>query len=170
MLPGCRVHATETTPHNHDRFGEVAKRSNAADCKSVGPAPSKVRILPSPPSFAERSLRSQLRPTSRPLLSRVRPFISGYGRYSHLVTRSTSVAGHAKPRAQRAFGGGWSGRRGSNPRPTAWKAVTLPLSYSRLRASPLHLLGASAGETRRCSRFATYPSRLGLPSRSSLTF
>src|SRR6187549_659622 len=29
----------------------------------------------------------------------------------------------------------WSGRRGSNPRPTAWKAVTLPLSYSRLRAS-----------------------------------
>src|SRR4249920_1888983 len=27
----------------------------------------------------------------------------------------------------------WSGRRGSNPRPTAWKAVTLPLSYSRLR-------------------------------------
>jgi hypothetical protein len=32
--------------------------------------------------------------------------------------------------------GGWSGRRGSNPRPTAWKAVTLPLSYSRLRGSP----------------------------------
>ena len=29
--------------------------------------------------------------------------------------------------------GEWSGRRGSNPRPTAWKAVTLPLSYSRLR-------------------------------------
>ena len=25
----------------------------------------------------------------------------------------------------------WSGRRDSNPRPTAWKAVTLPLSYSR---------------------------------------
>ena len=25
----------------------------------------------------------------------------------------------------------WSGRRGSNPRPTAWEAVTLPLSYSR---------------------------------------
>ena len=32
----------------------------------------------------------------------------------------------------------WSGRRGSNPRPTAWKAVTLPLSYSRLRVSLLH--------------------------------
>jgi hypothetical protein len=26
---------------------------------------------------------------------------------------------------------GWSGRRESNSQPTAWKAVTLPLSYSR---------------------------------------
>jgi hypothetical protein len=26
----------------------------------------------------------------------------------------------------------WSGRRESDPQPTAWKAVTLPLSYSRL--------------------------------------
>ena len=32
--------------------------------------------------------------------------------------------------------GRWSGRRGSNPRPTAWKAVTLPLSYSRLVLAP----------------------------------
>src|SRR6516164_11192939 len=32
--------------------GEVAKRSNAADCKSVALAASKVRVLPSPPSFA----------------------------------------------------------------------------------------------------------------------
>jgi hypothetical protein len=39
---------------------------------------------------------------------------------------------------------GWSGRRGSNPRPTAWKAVTLPLSYSRLRASTS--LCATAGK------------------------
>src|SRR5215207_76618 len=31
------------------RFGEVAKRSNAADCKSVALAASKVRVLPSPP-------------------------------------------------------------------------------------------------------------------------
>ena len=27
--------------------------------------------------------------------------------------------------------GRWSGRRGSNPQPTAWEAATLPLSYSR---------------------------------------
>src|SRR5947209_6519736 len=32
--------------------GEVAKRSNAADCKSVALAASKVRVLPSPPTFA----------------------------------------------------------------------------------------------------------------------
>jgi hypothetical protein len=31
----------------------------------------------------------------------------------------------------------WSGRRESNPQPTAWKAVTLPLSYSRLQISEL---------------------------------
>ena len=30
----------------------------------------------------------------------------------------------------------WSGRRESNPQPTAWKAVTLPLSYSRLGRKP----------------------------------
>ncbi len=31
----------------------------------------------------------------------------------------------------RRLAGEWSGRRESNPQPTAWKAVTLPLSYSR---------------------------------------
>src|ERR1700761_1699292 len=44
----------------------------------------------------------------------------------------------------------WSGRRGSNPQPTAWEAATLPLSYSRsllpaysnpyARLSPAHNL------------------------------
>src|SRR6266699_2037488 len=35
----------------------------------------------------------------------------------------------------------WSGRRESNPRPTAWKAVTLPLSYSRpFSLTPLPVL------------------------------
>ena len=32
----------------------------------------------------------------------------------------------------------WSGRRESNSQPTAWKAVTLPLSYSRLRSRSPH--------------------------------
>ncbi len=43
----------------------------------------------------------------------------------------------AEPKLARRASEGWSGRRGSNPRPTAWKAVTLPLSYSRLRARSL---------------------------------
>ena len=41
---GHRARAKVATEH-----GEVAKRSNATDCKSVAPAASKVRILPSPP-------------------------------------------------------------------------------------------------------------------------
>ena len=48
-------------------------------------------------------------------------------------TRSRWLASRSSLDASRASEG-WSGRRGSNPRPTAWKAVTLPLSYSRLRA------------------------------------
>jgi hypothetical protein len=49
-----------------------------------------------------------------------------------VAPRSTSPRG--LPSAAPGGSEGWSGRRGSNPRPTAWKAVTLPLSYSRLRA------------------------------------
>src|SRR5690349_7152149 len=41
--------------------------------------------------------------------------------------------------------GHWSGRRESNPQPTAWKAVTLPLSYSRLgRKTALSFYGKAA--------------------------
>jgi hypothetical protein len=43
--------------------------------------------------------------------------------------------GVGEVRGAQPLGTDWSGRRGSNPRPTAWKAVTLPLSYSRLRVS-----------------------------------
>ena len=34
----------------------------------------------------------------------------------------------------------WSGRRDSNPRPIAWKAMTLPLSYSRSPTQNAHYL------------------------------
>ena len=53
---------------------------------------------------------------------------------------------------------GWSGRRGSNPRPTAWKAVTLPLSYSRLRARQLRCFAL-----RRASPLRASLSRLSVP-------
>ncbi len=69
-------------------------------------------------------------------------------------------AGHAS-RSSRPRAKSWSGRRGSNPRPTAWKAVTLPLSYSRLRSAPLaRLRGRSVRASPLASlRHATYPSR-----------
>ena len=50
------------------------------------------------------------------------------------------------PSEAREASEGWSGRRGSNPRPTAWKAVTLPLSYSRLRHRLLRFLGLRRGK------------------------
>jgi hypothetical protein len=59
--------------------------------------------------------------------------------------------GPGLPAEARNASEGWSGRRGSNPRPTAWKAVTLPLSYSRLRAA-------------RCPRRFDGQARLSAPS------
>ena len=47
MLPSVRCVGLRDETH-----GEVAERSNAADCKSVALAASEVRILPSPPAFA----------------------------------------------------------------------------------------------------------------------
>ncbi len=42
----------------------------------------------------------------------------------------------------------WSGRRESNSQPTAWKAVTLPLSYSRGRVDFLHSSACRERENR----------------------
>jgi hypothetical protein len=66
---------------------------------------------------------------------------------------------------------GWSGRRGSNPRPTAWKAVTLPLSYSRLRSlrelrrasppHPRHRCMHYGGQAHRTRCGFTLPTGLG---------
>ena len=62
----------------------------------------------------------------------------------------------------------WSGRRGSNPRPTAWKAVTLPLSYSRLRDPCALRYGGQARvfppPSARTARPAAYPLRLPQPN------
>src|SRR5438067_13583748 len=40
--------------------GEMAERSKAADCKSAGPCPTKVRILLSPPVGEQRAGVTQL--------------------------------------------------------------------------------------------------------------
>ncbi len=39
--------------------------------------------------------------------------------------------GFAGPRLHRLATPPWSGKRDSNPRPSAWQADALPLSYSR---------------------------------------
>src|SRR6185369_16829365 len=46
----------------------------------------------------------------------------------------TELHGPARLPCQQSLPGGWSGKRDSNPRPPAWKAGALPLSYSRLPA------------------------------------
>ena len=83
--------------------------------------------------------------------------------------------------AQVRRGEGWSGRRGSNPRPTAWKAVTLPLSYSRkwsplcclcLHCSAVHIrLRIKPRRTALRGSLARQPKPVatapGLPSRAS---
>ena len=81
-------------------------------------------------------LRLRLRPTSRPAC---------------LSPRATWLASHSSRISFPAASGGWSGRRGSNPRPTAWKAVTLPLSYSRLRGSLTLPTRRFGGQARRCA-------------------
>jgi hypothetical protein len=58
----------------------------------------------------------------------------------------------------------WSGRRESNSQPTAWKAVTLPLSYSRLDLAALasanqHSTGRFQNRTAQCARLKNCTAR-----------
>ncbi len=69
--------------------------------------------------------------------------------------------GHARKAAQL-----WSGRRESNPRPTAWKAVTLPLSYSRQTQAAQEVPRLRSGFRRRAQ---TPASRLNLEGCDSTT-
>ena len=53
-----------------------------------------------------------------------RPLRGGELRLFRLIRRGLK-------RRKPAWGAGWSGRRDSNPRPSAWEADALPLSYTR---------------------------------------
>ena len=79
------------------------------------------------------------------------------------ATRATPRSPAERRRSEGKPSQSWSGRRGSNPRPTAWKAVTLPLSYSRLRAARFASRSLSGGQAaaHRLSRSA----RLRKPAR-----
>jgi hypothetical protein len=63
----------------------------------------------------------------------------------------------------------WSGRRGSNPQPTAWEAATLPLSYSRIRAIiPFALTGFLRQHGYLCARYQMIKPRLNQATRALL--
>ena len=101
--------------------------------------------------------------------ARITPLPAATGlRCRHLAPRSVATAMAGLPAAARGASGGWSGRRGSNPRPTAWKAVTLPLSYSRLRDPCALRYGGQARvfppPSARTARPAAYPFRLPQPN------
>jgi hypothetical protein len=49
--------ATLSCRGTREKFGEVAERSIAADCKSAGLVPTEVRTLPSPPLFPTSAVR-----------------------------------------------------------------------------------------------------------------
>ena len=94
--------------------GEVAKRSNAADCKSVALAASEVRILPSPPASARFASFGW---ASQPSLSARCAGSHGWrarrrGRARNAKIRVVSEGGLAPPKRR----GGAAGRRegGSN--------------------------------------------------------
>ncbi len=131
-----RRHRPESSGGGHGRStatGEVAKRSNATDCKSVAHAASKVRILPSPPAFAERS-------RARPSAGRARR--RGRRRERRKTTRvvraKTSRRVRGDARAER--GGGSNSVVESQPSKLL-VAGSIPVSRSSLRdLYPAHRL------------------------------
>ena len=144
------VHPTKSGADDRDRTGDLVltkdalcqlsyigltragfARGLATLCRPTqSAAPTHARSRPafgSPFDLHSRLRASALRPRRELQASEARP---SSGRW---------LADSAHSSLRQPASEGWSGRRGSNPRPTAWKAVTLPLSYSRLRARPLRL-------------------------------
>src|SRR5690606_9881776 len=107
------------------------------------------RPLRRPRSGEAGSTRALLRPRTtargRPDADPASPEPTGPYRTFTLSEVSNGLANRSPSGPWPSASEGWSGRRGSNPRPTAWKAVTLPLSYSRLRARPLRPPRTTAG-------------------------
>ena len=92
------------------------------------------------------------------LRRRSRAFFAHHSHNRPMATARPRISSLARPLIWKGLN--WSGRRGSNPRPTAWKAVTLPLSYSRLLP---HSGGFAPGPPTRSLKAAL----LGLPSEAA---
>src|SRR5215475_10505599 len=95
-------------------------RSNFALAMPLSPSSSAVR-----PTFGEWSPCPGLNRRPRPYQGRALP-TELHGPLSCLDDPCLST-----PRPERLWSE-WSGKRDSNPRPPAWKAGALPLSYSRV--------------------------------------
>ena len=82
-----------------------------------------------------------------------------------LIHRRKKRAGQCRARLR---GNRWSGRRDSNPQPSAWQADALPLSYSRIKPIVSLSPPISLAEPRRSSGagngIRTRDLRLGRPS------
>ena len=122
---------------NH--FGEVAERSNATDCKSVGLAPSEVRILPSPPAFARRGGNGALGGGIR-LAGQFSPNLdcgaSGVDRVGSLTDGAVAVQAGlpAEAKGFRVREGGSNSVVESQPSKLL-VAGSIPVSRSRLRSA-----------------------------------
>ena len=68
------------------------------------------------------------------------------GRSGETRTRGLMVPNHA--RYQLRYASIWSGKRESNPQPSAWEATALPLSHSRIAYKLYHYLTALSNDFR----------------------
>jgi hypothetical protein len=80
-----------------------------------------------------------------------RAFANGSGTPAGLKLRQTQEGPESRTENARTSGPfDLSGRRGSNPRPSAWEADALPLSYSRLRREFNHGPGPNGKDSQHC--------------------
>jgi hypothetical protein len=138
-----------------DIGGEVAKRSNASDCKSDGPRPSKVRILPSPPSH--RDFRGEA------------PGMWERGGRSSVVELQPSkldVAGsNPAARSTSAAADGWGRRKKRSVNSRAARGEWQAARWSEAGFTPAERRGIPGSATQHPDRKATGSERSGIDSR-----
>ena len=131
-LPRHRLPPQAAGADDRTRTGDLVLTKDALYLLSYIGSPSRC-LSPTTLWRAGPPLATTVRPSANPLCL-LPPRLNGQGDWP--ASRSSPSRRLSAPSVS-AASEGWSGRRGSNPRPTAWKAVTLPLSYSRLfRSGP----------------------------------
>ncbi len=126
-LPRHRLPPQAAGADDRTRTGDLVLTKDALYLLSYIGSPSRC-LSPTTLWRAGPPLATTVRPSANPLCL-LPPRLNGQGDWP--ASRSSPSRRLSAPSVS-AASEGWSGRRGSNPRPTAWKAVTLPLSYSRL--------------------------------------